>query len=307
MSLSNETPVGAMAARARDLADDVPDRFESQLSARTKVPAARLGDFLKWNEVQVRQEAKVVSRILKRFAAAVVQSMEEPDSMNAFLVELDLKTISRDHDWRAIFSTVRGRDGESSERQKRTVLIKYLQYLSFRKRLLDYIHSRKAGLEETDEISADLTEMPTEVNSSTGNEQSAHRSAIAPPEIAGFGRMPLGETVEFAVADDGVFEFLLGRHRFELLGGERPYIVDKNGVTCFVRHGRNMMGRHPESDLAVDANYNDVSRAHLVLEWDGGELFRIMDLSTRGTWLPDHVIGAAHDAERPEHLLHSPP
>ena len=61
--------------------------FESRLSSRTKVPAERLTEFLGWSEDQVRHEAKVVSRILKRFAGAVVQSMEKPASMNTFLVE----------------------------------------------------------------------------------------------------------------------------------------------------------------------------------------------------------------------------
>ena len=59
--------------------------FESRLSMRTKVPAERLSDFLGWNETKVRQEAKVVSRILKRFAEAVVQSMDAPGSMTALL------------------------------------------------------------------------------------------------------------------------------------------------------------------------------------------------------------------------------
>jgi hypothetical protein len=115
--------------------------FESRLSSRTKVPAERLSDFLDRNEDKVRQEAKVVSRILKRFAGAVVQSIEKPESMDSSLVELDLKTISRAHDWRAIFSTIRGHEGEDAEQLKRAVLIKYVQYLSFCKRLLDYITS----------------------------------------------------------------------------------------------------------------------------------------------------------------------
>jgi len=89
-------------------------------------------------------------------------------------------------------------------------------------------------------------------------------------------------------------------HRFELVGGDRPYLVDVNGVTWFVR---NMMGRHPESDLAVDANFGDVSRAHLVLEWDGAQQFRFMDLSSRGTWLPESLLADVGVAARSEDLL----
>ena len=299
MTATNEN-LSASSSEVPQGWDEVDD-FELRLSSRTKVPAERLGDLLGWDEDHVRQEAKVVSRILKRFAGAVVQSMEKPESMNNFLSELDLKSISRDHDWRTIFSTVRAHKGEDSERYKRAVLIKYLQYLSFRKRLLDFIHSRKAGLEETDELSVDLTHLPHAAPSK--QDSSVVRVGFAAAAMNGFARVPLGETVDVTLHDDDAFCFLLGRHRFELVGGARPYVIDTNGVTCFVRPGRNMMGRHPESDLAVDANFGDVSRAHLVLEWDGAERFRLMDLSSRGTWLRSTFLDKLGLASGPEGLL----
>lgn len=281
-------------------ADSLQD-FEARLCTRTKVPAERLSEFLGWNEDKVRGEAKVVTRILKRFAEAVVQSMEDPESMDGFLGELDLKTISRDHDWRAIFSTIRGQAGGDACQYKRAVLIKYLQYLSFRKRLLDFIHARKAGLEETDELSSDLTRVP-------GSEEPSEREMVRLGVARGtpdsdFERMPLGETVELTLGEEDMVDVMLARHRFELVGGVHPYVVDRNGVTCFVKPGRNMMGRHPESDLTVDANFGDVSRAHLVLEWDGATCFRLMDLSSRGTWLRREVLGEASAVSRPEELL----
>ena len=282
--------------------DSVGD-FESRLSSRTKVPGERLSDFLGWSETKVRREAKLVSSILKRFAGAVVQSMDEPKSMNSFLVELDLKTISRDHDWRAIFSAVREHEGEDSDQYKRAVLIKYLQYLSFRKRLLDFIHARKAGLEETDELCADLTQLPRVAEAN--GDSSVVRVGVVASATTGFDRMPLGETVELTLGGEEVFEFLLARHRFELVGGVHPYVVDRNGVTCFVRPGRNMVGRHPESDLTVDANFSAVSRAHLVLEWDGAQTYRLMDLSSRGTWLRESVLARLCAVARPEDLLES--
>jgi hypothetical protein len=284
----------------RDANGDVLQEFEGRLAVRTKVPAERLSDFLGWSEDKVRAEAKLVTRILKRFAEAVVHSMEDPDSMGSFIAELDLKTISRDHDWRAIFASLRGQPGDIRQ-QQRAVLIKYLQYLSFRKRLLDFIHARKAGLEETDELSAELTRVP-------GSDERSERSVVRLGVVRSFPdddfeRMPLGETVEVPLGAEDVLEFSLARHRFELVGGRDPYVVDRKGVTCFVRPGRNMVGRHPESDITVDPNFSDVSRAHLVLEWDGGDTFRLMDLSSRGTWLRREVLATASAVCDPQSLL----
>lgn len=273
--------------------------FESQLDERTKVPADRLADFLGWSEDRVRAEAKLVTRILKRLAEAVVHSMEDPQSLGTFLAELDLKTISRDHDWRTIFATLR--DPGNTRQHQRAALIKYLQYLSFRKRLLDFVHARKAGLEETDELSSELTRVHE-------SDEPSERSVVglgivrACPE-EGFERMPLGETLELELGVEEVLEFVLARHRFELVGGSHPYVVDRKGVTCFVRPGRNMIGRHPESDITVDPNFSDVSRAHMVLEWDTGKGFRLMDLSSRGTWLRREVLVAASAPADPGTLL----
>ena len=124
------------------------DEFEAELGRRAKVPADRLDAILRFNGRQVRVEAEAVSAILKRFASAVVDAMDNPQGIDRFLQELDLKAVSRDHNWRTIFAELRTRDNRF-ENHKRVLLIKYLQYLSFRKKLLDYICERKTGLEET--------------------------------------------------------------------------------------------------------------------------------------------------------------
>ena len=112
------------------------NKFEGRLAERTKVPPNKLGEFLGWSEERLKLESKTVAKVLKRFAEAVVDSMEHPDSADKFLRELDLRSISRDHDWWAIFSTIRAQEA-GYEGYKRAVLIKYLQYLSFRKRLIE--------------------------------------------------------------------------------------------------------------------------------------------------------------------------
>lgn len=250
--------------------------YARQLGPCTRLPSERLEDFLGWSEHSIRREAEAVSRVLKRFAEAVVQSMDAPQRLDDFLTQLDLKTISRDHDWRAIFAAIRDYHDAHSAEFKRTTLIKYLQYLSFRKRMLEYIHTRKANLAETAELaSSELT-------------QALVRDDGTPPVTpgdGGFQRMPMGESVPVQLGSEEVLELVLGRNLFELVGGAHPYLVDENGVTCFVRKGRNVVGRHPESDICVDGNFCNVSRAHLILDWDGGRRFVLMDLSSRGSWV----------------------
>ncbi len=274
-SVSREMPAGRMPVAAPDALAD----FESRLSARTKVPPHRLSEYLAWTDRQVKEESQSVARVLKRFAEAVVRAMEDSSAADEFLHDLDLKAVSRDHDWRAIFSTIRAQS-QGYEGYKRAVLIKYLQYLSFRKRLLEFIYLRKAGLDETDAFT-DLTQLAAVA--------AVHQSGDATPALASdadaLRRLPFGEAVEIDLPSGRKLDVMLACHMFRLLGEDPPCLIDQNGVMYFLKPGRNMIGRHPESDVVIDPEFSDVSRAHMIIDWRGGQTLSIIDFSSRGTWL----------------------
>ncbi len=289
---------------------DGPTAFESRLAFRTKVPAERLHEFLNWPVYKLRRESEHVSRVLKRIAEAVVNSMENPASTNAFLRDLDLKSISRDHDWRAIFSTIRAHEG-GYDGYKRTVLIRYLQYLSFRKRLLEYIYTRKQGYDEMDSYSDELTEYPSPLpmpapdpgfNAGDGpvSEDGLRRFT------GDFRRMPLGEALEILVCKDEKLDIMLAGHLFRIIGGHPPSLIDQNGVTYFLKDGRNMVGRHPESDVPIDQNFSDVSRAHVIVEWEGTDRIIVIDLSSRGSFIRHKILEAALTLDTPDHAFDLP-
>ena len=242
--------------------------FELRLNQYTKVPLERLEEFLDWSDERVRQETQIVNRVLRRFAEAVVNSMESSTSAGEFLQELDLKLVSRDHDWRAVFSTIKAQEDDFDD-FKRALLVKYLQYLSFRKRLLEFIYSRRRSLEQTEELPGIFLGSGV---SGIDLERAADRLDAAPD---GYLRLPLGESREVRLNADAEASLMLAGHAFRLVGGEPPAIIDQNGVTYFLRAGRNMVGRHPESDVRVDQNFSDISRAHCLLEWRSGDLLDI--------------------------------
>ena len=276
--------------RPQDLHDRTAlAQFESKLAPRTKVPSGRLREFFGWSPDKVRREAEIVTQILRRFAEAVVDAIDEPKRADQFLDSLDLKAISRDHDWRTIFSTIRGQEADCGEYQ-RAVLIKYLQYLSFRKRLLDYILARKQGLQETNEMS-DLTLYPGAVDASGSGPLFEPPTHVANQRSAeAFVRLSMGENVELRLDDGEKIDIRLANHEFRLVGARPPCLVDENGVMYFLRPGRNMIGRHPESDVSIDPNFGHVSRAHLIVEWESDGTLRLIDLSSRGTFLRREVL-----------------
>ena len=256
--------------------------LEKFLASRTKVPAAKLAAFFDLPDKDVRAEAELVTRVLRRFAKAVANSIEDPAATSSFLRELDLKAISRDHDWQEIFSVMRA-EPDGFEDHKRAALIKYLQYLSFRKRLLEYIYSRKSALEDTDALPVNV-----EAQGAGGNhaDEAEETGTASPHSAKQFIRLPLGEPLALPLPLGTTADIKLAGHVFRLIGGRPPSLIDQNGVMYFLREGRSMVGRHPESDIVIDHDFRDVSRAHLILEWNGGPSVRLTDLSTRGTFVP---------------------
>jgi hypothetical protein len=280
MTIEQQTGHGGEFTAGAPLVCESSDKFEERLAARTKVPFDRLTDYVALDEAKIRSETKTTARILKRFAQAVADTMEDSANADGFLQTLDLKAVSRDHDWRAIFAAIRDGEGVQDE-HKQIVLIKYLQYLSFRKRLLEFVFVRKTGLEETDEIPVSMGE------SKTLNEPGVTRHSGSPKGRAReFRRLLLGEPIRFSLAKGETVEIMLAGHVFRLVAVNPPSLIDQNGVMYFLKLGRNMVGRHPEGDISVDPNFRDVSRAHAIVEWDGHLQIAVTDLSTKGTFVP---------------------
>ncbi|MCP5155375.1 MAG: FHA domain-containing protein [Ectothiorhodospiraceae bacterium] len=247
-------------------------QFEARLASRTRVPVDRLGELMDMADDELRGEARSTARTLRRFAEAVASAMENPASTASFLRDLDLESVSRDHDWRAVFAELRA-GGAQGTGHRRTALVRYLQYLGFRKRLIEFVLSRRRALEDTDEY----TEIDLGAVRRQGREGGDGGSDA-------FVRTPLGEGVRVSVGPGEQIDLMLAAHLYRLVGGDPPALVDQNGVVCFIRPGRSLVGRHPEADLRVDENFRDISRAHAIIEWDGMAV-TVTDLSTRGTYV----------------------
>jgi hypothetical protein len=250
------------------------DHFEAMLASRTKVPVERIAEYSAWSPERFQEELTFLNDVLKRFARAVVDAMEAPASADAFIRELDLKEISQDHSWRAIFSTIRAQDAWNED-HKRTVLVKYLQYLGFRKRLVEFISARQGNLEETRAWSG-----------------IAAARALVEHEGERFVRLPMGEAVDLNLPADAPMSLLLAGYRFRLARGEALDLMDDQGRHQPLPRTRNLIGRHPSADVVVDAAYGRVSRAHLLLERRDADQVTLLDISSGGTFVPPEHLSA---------------
>ena len=93
-------------------------------------------------------------------------------------------------------------------------------------------------------------------------------------EATEFSRLLIGESLTLAVPRSGSKELMFSRYMFRVLGASHPCLVHQNAGTYFLQQGRNMVEGHPESDVVVDADFHEVSRAHRLLNGTAGRKLR---------------------------------
>jgi hypothetical protein len=267
--------------------------FEFALASRTEVPAGKISELVRFDAQQLLDEASSVRDVERHFVDVLSRSMQEPGSIGYLVRQMDMKLFSQDHEWRAIMQALARQDGRFDD-YKQLALVKYMQYLASRQDVLKGIYTHKASLaahsrepESSEEV--DLRETLIFDVSAYPAGLGARRQGTSPP--ARFIRLPRGERVRIRAGLGEPLEVVLSRHPFRIVDGSPPMLVDDDGKEHPLHTGRNVLGRHPDSDIMLDAAYRDVSRTHLILELDESGEVRLTDLSSHGTFVPAVAIG----------------
>lgn len=308
-SISRHSMLGSLLNRplelevsGRNLRFDSKVDFEFALASRTEVPAGKISELMRFDASQLTEEASSVRRVERHFVEVLSQSIREPGGIGYLMREMDMKLFSQDHEWRAIMQAISKQPARFNE-FKQLALVKYMQYLASRQDVLKGIYAFKvsagAPVQPPDaEGAAEFRETvifnvsdslhapaPVSVPASDGSDPAED----TPDELA---RIPRGEDIPVDV-DPGVeMPIVLSRHPVALRLGDTPALLEENGQALPLKPGRNVLGRHPDSDVMLDASYRDVSRTHLIVDVVSETRARLTDLSSHGTFIPAHFLGA---------------
>ncbi len=265
--------------------------FEENLSQRTKVPPERIVEFLSCSNAELEQQARVIEEVERRFATLLERCEEEPERIGPYMRALDPKAFSRDHEWRNLVHEL-SREGPRFQEHKRMALTKYLEYLSFRKELLNFICSRRKQPTQVgkflDSDVAKVLEPAEESHVGALKETDAFgmtRVVAMPMASDKYVRLPEKESVRFKLREGESLELFLAAHRFEVhVEGEELRLVDERGVAHRLPEGRSSVGRHIDNDVMLDSRYQEISRFHLIIERPDPESLRLTDISSFGTF-----------------------
>lgn len=261
-----------------------PNDFAFALSGRAGVPGTKITSLVKLSTVALRREAEAIRHIEQMFNDALDGSMTDVTSIGPFLREIDLNSISQDHDWRALMMSLNQTD-RAFEEFKKIALVKYVQYLAARREAIAAIY--------TDRQTSKSIDTGTEADDPDGRVRETaifNVGELDHRDPGEFSRMPKGETLEVALPEVEELNLLVAKHPCRLRHGDKPIFVDDAGQETRLHRGRNIIGRDANSDVVIDPHYRDVSRKHLIIEVENGGIAKLTDISSHGTSVPPDFL-----------------
>ncbi len=268
--------------------------FEFAVAGRISVPSKKITDMVKFSPDQLQKEARTIKEIEKKFVAILSKSIEDTNSINRAIRELDPLIFSQDHNWRDIISALNEGEDEFNA-FRRVALVKYMQYLSSRQEIIKYLYSEKKRM-----LNEPVVE-PTKGNSIASDDEfretlvlentifesvGSDRTSIGSGAVSDFERMPKGEVVAITLSPNTEVTVMLSKHKCSLVAKDGIQFIDHTGKNYTLAQGRNIIGRDTVSTVILDPALRDISRLHLVIENVDDSSLQLTDLSSHGSFIP---------------------
>jgi len=266
--------------------------FEFAVAGRISVPSKKITDMVKFSPEQLQKEARTIKEIEKKFVDILSKSIEDTNSINRAIRELDPLIFSQDHSWRDIISALNVGD-EDFNPFRRVALVKYMQYLSSRQEIIKYLYSEKKkmlnepivdpGRENDDGAKEEFREVLVLEN--TIFEPISSNVKSNGDNVGEFERIPKGEAVTVTLSPGTEMPVMLSKHKCSLNANDGIQFVDQNGKSYTLKRGRSIIGRDTVSTIILDPSLRDISRLHLVVENVDDSSIQITDLSSHGSFI----------------------
>lgn len=264
----------------------IPD-FEFCLTGRTSVPSRKISELVKLSTKKLKIEAVTIKDIEKRFVNILSRSIENPNSINQALRELDPTIFSQDHSWRSIIAAL-NEGGDDLNPFRRIALVKYMQYLASRQEIIKYLYSEKQS--QANGAKAEENEEHSDKLSGTYILDNTLFEPVKDEKNGEFERMPKGEVISLLLPAGKNIDIRLSKHRCILSNKNGIEFIDQAGNRHPLIKGRNVIGRDTSSTVKIDSSLRDISRLHLLIENLGDNKLQLTDMSSHGTFMHPSLL-----------------
>ena len=268
------------------------EEFEFALNGRTSIPAKKISEIVYLSVEQIKDEDITIKNVESYFVSIIADSMQNPTSIDRALQETEPLVFSQDHGWRDIIAALNKRDEPLLE-FKHLAIVKYLQYLTARQDLINYMYSEKTKLPSatiTDSLTIEsdiYTDTATDLNSSALNMVRAFHGQKLNKNME---RLPKGEKKIVRLEPDKHIDMAISKYKCKLINKGMIYFVDQDNNEFPLNTGKNIIGRDTICNIMLDKFLRDISRVHLVIVKKDNNLLELTDLSSHGTFIPSEYF-----------------
>ena len=105
-----------------------------------------------------------------------------------------------------------------------------------------------------------------------------------------YRRLPQGEAVTLHALPGHAINLLLAKYSFELINNNGWSLIDSRNRIYPLSNDLNYVGRGRENDVALSAEYRNISRKHVIVHPLDDSSVVIIDLSSHGTFVPPRQV-----------------
>ncbi len=261
--------------------------FEFALNGRTSIPAPKISEMVHLSSTELNDEALTIKNVETFFVSIIANFSKNPEGIDRELKETEPLVFSQDHAWRDIMAALNAAD-ELLIEFKHIAVVKYLQYLSARQYLINFLHSEKnkptsTTITDSMTIESEIYHGSADLNSATLDMVRAYHGQQITEDME---RMPKGERVLIHLLKDKGLDLILSKYKCKLVGGDIMKFIDHDGNEYPLKEGKNIIGRDAICNIMMEQFLRDVSRVHLVVVKKERASLELTDLSSHGTYIP---------------------
>jgi hypothetical protein len=261
------------------------DDFSFAVECRTGITSARYHALFERETQALWEEAQSIKAIEKNLVDILEDALCDGSPCGPAMRSLGLQNFSADHGWRDLIEQLVAAD-DRYDAYKRLALIKYMQYLGARQeviRLIFALKNRQTG-------SARTTSGQRRLNGAAVLETMVFDISASDNDSL-FGatslqRLPRGEAVKLYALPGHAIDIRLAKHAFRLVNDNGWVLCEADGRRHALADVQTMVGRGRDNDIRLDAQYNYLSRRHMIVEPQDDHVILVTDLSSHGTFAP---------------------
>lgn len=265
---------------------EAPHDFAFALSARTSVPLSRWQQFLQSSGVELETELQNIDSLKRRIGHVMAAYDSRRQPCGPAIGQIGSAAFSKDHDWRTIVARLIELPTDC-DLFVRVALQKYHLYLEARHSTVRLAMATKAPTTDPDERSKATVMLALSPN-------------MSPFERVDLCRLPQGKAVTLHLAHGNAISLKLAKHPFSLTHGQAWMLVAADGIAYTLHAGLNRVGRGRDNDIALDPDFRNVSRQHLLAQPLSGDVIVLTDLSAHGTYVPPTALASRKSGPKSE-------